>query len=462
MGRLERLYARLPVAAQHLAVSGYGVYRYWLRRGPGYKAAIAGYRAREHFTEAQWREWQVKQLGRVLGVAATHVPHYRDTWDTTAKHAASVGRLEEIPLLEKEPLRADPSRFERSDIRPRHRVVFHSSGTTGTPIASIWTVPEIRQSIALREARSAQWAGVSFSNPRATFSGRLVVPDSMSQGPFHRFNWIERQVYFSAFHLGPKTARSYVRTLHEHQTEWLTGYAMSFFLLARSILDQQIEVPSTLRAVITTSEKLTPEMRELMQEAYRCRVYEEYSTVETALFASECKSGHLHVSPDAGVVEILRSDGTPAPPGEIGEVVATCLFRSYQPLIRFRLGDLASWEDAPCPCGRAMPIIREVIGRTEDIVIGPDGREMVRFHGIFVDQPRIREGQIIQETLRRIRVKIVPVETFTESDRQCVVERIHERLGPSVEVVVETVEEIPRTSRGKFRAVISQLEKGPG
>jgi len=61
--------------------------------------------------------------------------------------------------------------------------------------------------------------------------------------------------------------------------------------------------------------------------------------------------------------------------------------RDYQPLIRFRLGDLAAWDPEPCSCGSSMPILKEVVGRVEDVVVGPDGRQMVRFHGIFVDQP---------------------------------------------------------------------------
>jgi phenylacetate-CoA ligase len=224
------------------------------------------------------------------------------------------------------------------------------------------------------------------------------------------------------------------------------------------ILDQGLS-PPPLKAVITTSEKLTLKMRGVMETAYRCRIYEEYSSVESAMFASECEQGRLHVSPDAGIVEILREDGTPCGPGEVGEVVATCLFRTYQPLIRYRVGDLAAWDDTPCPCTRPMPVLKEVIGRLEDVVIGPDGRQMVRFHGIFVDQPHIREGQIIQDALDRIRVKIVPVGQFGLRDEQDVIERVQQRLGGQVTVAVQLVGSIPRTKAGKFRGVISKLKK---
>jgi phenylacetate-CoA ligase len=139
--------------------------------------------------------------------------------------------------------------------------------------------------------------------------------------------------------------------------------------------------------------------------------------------------------------------------------VATCLMRTYQPLIRFRLGDMAAWDGAPCPCGRPLPVLKEVVGRVEDVVIGPDGRQMVRFHGIFTDQPHVREGQIIQEAIDRIRCKVVPTKDFDEADRDDIAHRIRQRLGNTVQVVVECVETIPRTKAGKFKAVISQLSE---
>jgi phenylacetate-CoA ligase len=170
----------------------------------------------------------------------------------------------------------------------------------------------------------------------------------------------------------------------------------------------------------------------------------------------------LHVSPDAGVVEIVRPDGSRCTASETGEVVATCLFRTSQPFIRYRLGDLARWSGESCSCGRAMPILEEVVGRTEDVVVGPDGREMVRFHGIFVDQPHVREGQIVQEALDRIRVRVLAAAAFGPADEEEIRRRVTQRLGPRVQVIVEQVTEIPRSAGGKFRAVISEIAPGSG
>ena len=156
------------------------------------------------------------------------------------------------------------------------------------------------------------------------------------------------QVYLSAFHLGVKTAPAYGEAFRRHHIRWATGYAVSFSLLAKGLLANGVP-PLRLDAVITTSEHLTGEMRDAIADAFGCRAYEEYSTVENVLFASECERGSLHVSPDAGVVEILRAEGSPTEPGEVGEVVATGLVRTWQPFIRYRVGDRAAWSGLVVP-----------------------------------------------------------------------------------------------------------------
>lgn len=458
MSFLTGFYSHLPVAAQHAAVTAYGAYWHWLRFGSGFDRFVNGYIQRERFTSDEWKVWQRERLRELLFNAARFVPFYRETWSEEQRRAAERGELEALPLLEKDAIRRDPEAFLDERFSRVPSFSFHTSGTTGTPIRTIWKISEIRDSLAVREARSARWAGASFRMPRATFSGRMVEPDPHSTGPFYRYNAVEKQAYLSPFHLGPSTAVQYVEALRRTGVQWLTGYAVSYYLLARYILEQDLRVPP-LRAVITTSEKVTAEMRATMEKAYRCRVFEEYSTVENALFASECEKGKLHISPDVGVVEILRPDGTACKTGEVGEVVTTCLMRSFQPLLRFRLGDLAAWDDEPCPCGRSMPVLKEVVGRIEDVVVGPDGREMVRFHGIFVGQPHVREGQIVQEALDRIVARVVPTPGFGAEDQRDIIERIKQRLGDDVSVTVECVKAIPRSASGKFKAVVSRVPR---
>jgi phenylacetate-CoA ligase len=338
--------------------------------------------------------------------------------------------------------------------------VHHTSGSSGTPVATYWLPREYRQAVALREVRSCGYAGVSYDLPRATFSGRLVVPDPLSPGPFHRYNYFERQVYFSAFHLSGKTVQQYVAALNRHNIRWITGYTHAMYQLASLMLEQGLSAPS-VSALITTSEPLTAEKRQTMESAFQAKVFEEYGCVENVLFASECEQGGLHISPEAGIIEIVDEHMRPVAPGTPGEVLATGLLRESQPFIRYRLGDWAILAKTPCPCGRRLPRLESVVGRMEDLVYGPDGRRVGKFHGLFVNQPHISEGQVIQESLQLIRIRVVAKPGFCEQDRTELIRRLHQRLSDQVQVQVELVDHIEKTAAGKFRAVISKITAPP-
>lgn len=130
-----------------------------------------------------------------------------------------------------------------------------------------------------------------------------------------------------------------------------------------------------------------------------------------------------------------------------------------QIFIRYRIGDLAAWAAEPCPCGReSLPVLSDLLGRQEDTVVAPDGREMVRFHGLFVGLTGVAEGQVVQESLHRFLINIVPTPNRTRDESQTVHKRLIERLGPDIEVEIREVESIPRETNGKFRAVISHVK----
>ena len=105
-----------------------------------------------------------------------------------------------------------------------------------------------------------------------------------------------------------------------------------------------------------------------------------------------------------------------------------------------------------------MLVLAGVSGRVEDVLVGPDGRELVRFHGVFVGLPGVIEAQVVQEAIDRFRVVVVPDRAFTSVQERDVVDRMRQRLGDVV-VQVERVDQIPRGPSGKFRAVVSELHR---
>ncbi len=456
-GFADKLYRAAPLTLQNIGVSAFGLWWNRQRFGGRFSAERDSFIAREHYSADQWHPYVDRQLRALLALAVRSVPHYQSLGLTSADLLRfTADDLAALPPLEKSIARDAPESLLVNGRRQPGQRIFHTSGSTGTPIATYWLPEELQRSLALREARSCRMASVSYRMPRATFSGRIVEPDPNSRGPFHRFNWFEKQVYFSAFHLRPDTAPQYLQALRDHGIQWMTGYSHSIYQLASFALERKLDAPA-LKAVITTSEPLTPEMRQTIEQAFSTRVFEEYGAVEDVFYVCECEQGRKHINPDAGIIEIVDERARPVPPGVPGDVLATGFIRPHQPMIRYRIGDQAILDDRPCPCGRAMPVLRDVLGRTEDIIYAPDGRRMVRFHGIFIHQPHVREGQIVQQQLDQIQVRVVVKPGFGPADVADIIHRVQQRLTDQVQVTVVPVERIELNRAGKFQAVVCAL-----
>jgi len=287
----------------------------------------------------------------------------------------------------------------------------------------------------------------------------MIVPRAEGRPPFWRWNPAENQLYLSAFHISRSNAPAYAAALTARRPTVLTGYASSVFSLARFFSELGLTVPPP-RAVITESEKLEPEMRAVIEAALGAPTFEEYGSVENCALATECECHRLHVHQDFGYVEIVGPDGTPTQPGEVGEIVVTGFANPHQVFVRYRIGDLAAWSAEACPCGRStLPVLHQLVGRVEDMIIGPDGREVVRFHGLFVGLSGVVEGQVVQETPLRYTVNVSPSAQYSERDRATIESRLRQRVGSGVTVEVRLVPEIPRDRSGKFRAVISKVKR---
>ena len=460
----EKCYPLVPPWAQSFGLSLYGLAWRRERLGGDFPQYVREFRERDAWSPEEFQGYLNAELRKVLSKAFSCVPYYGNAWQNTGVRSRellqlTVSDLEQLPITRKDDLRKDPDRFvcqPTENARRLHR--YYSSGTTGTPIVAICTADGHRKFIAAREARSFNWAGTSLLRPRSMIGGRMVVAKGISKPPYHRYNWAEKQVYFSAYHISPANARHYVEALNRYQPKVCTGYAYSHYLLARMMLDQGLTLDYRPEALVLSSEKLTPEMKKVIRHAFGTRPYEEYGCVENCVLATECEHGRLHVSPDFGILEIVDEHGHAVPPGVEGRILCTSLLNEAQLLVRYENGDLGAWSEEVCPCGRRhLPVLKEVVGRLEDVVTGPDGRQMVRFHGIFIDLRGVLEGQVIQEQADLFKVRVVAGTGFGVREEQLIRQRFEDRLG-QVRVILEKVPEIPRTERGKFRAVISNVK----
>lgn len=460
MSWAEQVYRVSPPWLQNVGVTLFGLSWRLRRFGPGFRRALREAKERETFDSSQWRDYQTNQLRRLLLSASENVPYYRERYRKLGVMERdlrnfSLEDLPSLPLVSKQDIRPNAEAFVSRNARRMHRYL--TSGSTGTPLTVYMSPRTRRRWEGLYEARCRNWAGVNRTMRRAMIGGRLVVPKGEAAPPFWRVNWAEGQLYLSAFHISARTAPAYLEALKAYAPDYLVGYASAWFFLARFAQEQGLSA-GPFKAILTSSEKLEPEMRKTLEQVFSTPVFDAYSGVEACCLASECEYHRLHLSPDAGIVEIVDENGEAVPAGVPGEIVATGLVNHDQPLIRYRTGDLAVLSTETCPCGRAMPVLASLVGRIEDVVIGPDGRETVRFHGLFVGVSGVVEGQVVQRSLNEIVIRLVPAETFAEKQEREIVSRVKARLG-DVDVRIERVASIERTVGGKFPAVVSLVKR---
>jgi phenylacetate-CoA ligase len=140
-----------------------------------------------------------------------------------------------------------------------------------------------------------------------------------------------------------------------------------------------------------------------------------------------------------------------------GELVCTGLLNADMPLIRYRTGDTGSFSmGQQCSCGRTLPIFGAIEGRMDDLLYAADGRRLGRLDPVFKAGLPVREAQIVQESLDHLRVRFVPAPGYTSDAGTSMIKRLQERVG-NMQIVLEEVESVPRTSNGKFRAVVCEL-----
>lgn len=462
MSASSSLYKILPVSGQNIAVSLFGLGWKKRRFGGVFESELVKFKERESFSADQWHVFQTQALKRLLIHAYHTVPFYKQAF---IRHGLNINQLEKLtasrmsalPILEKNDLRQFGTTTLVSSSPERKGEFFASSGSTGTPTQILFSHAMHQRWSAAFESRIRHWAGVTRFDARGTIGGRRVLPDGEARPPYYRYNFFEKQAYFSAYHISRLTAADYLKGIRNHHLQYMTGYAMSNFFLARFLVELGLESPA-LKAVITSSEKLTPEMRKVFAAAYHCKTYDSWSGIEACGLVSECEHGSLHLSPDVGIVEIVDDQGRPVNAGETGEVICTGLINFDQPLIRYRIGDRMRLSAKVCSCGRNMPVIDEIMGREEDVVVGADGRELVRFHGIFVGLPDLLQGQVVQETLKDFTIRIV-VQPGWNSENEAVIRlRMKSQLG-EVNLKIVKTDAIPTGPNGKFKAVISHVKR---
>jgi len=455
--RLLQIYYGLPGWARSAAASAEGLRLNRWRWGRESEDLVAEAIERESWSAERWRSWQLEQLAERLDHAARKAPYYRQYWSTRRQRGdrRTWERLEHWPLLEKDIVRRfGPALIAEDESAGPYRME-STSGTTGTPLRLWRTKRTLMRRYAIYEARHRRWYGISRGHRWAMAGCQLVAEPTSAQPPFWVWNAAMRQLYVSSYHLAPEQAALSLAAIKKYGCRYAWGYPSSLALLAQGRGCR--ESAPQLSCVVTNAEPLLVSQRSLIEKSFGCHAYETYGMVELVAAAGQCPAGSLHWFPEFGYIEAIGQNGEPSL-DESGELVATSLLDSGMPLIRYRTGDaLALGQSSEiCGCGRGLPRLSSIEGRSEDIIYAADGRPVARLDPVFKGDLPIREAQIIQERLGELLVLVAPSEPWMRSHETRIAGALRDRLG-DLDIRFETVPTIPRGPNGKFRSIVSRI-----
>lgn len=456
----ENIYFNSPIFLQNIMVSAYGYKLYRERYIGNHDRYLKGLLKSQYYSEEQLNAFVEEQFFSMLGHAIKNVPYYRDL--------VRVGRIDPrdikgakdiniLPLIKKDQIRENPRYYLAGGFKENDLIVINTSGTTGKTLKIFVDKDSRRYSYAFY-TRLKLWAGIEGKPENVTFAGRIIVPPDVDHPPFWRRNATMNNYLFSSYHLSWTNLKYYVEALQKIQPYFIDSYPSSIFIVARYMKENGLRGIYP-KAIITSAETLLDYQREIVEEIFQCPVYDQYGSAEQVVFVSQCEKGSYHVHPEFGIVEFLREDGSEAMPGEPARLICTGFTNRAMPLLRYDIGDVGVRSEKKCPCGRNYPVIEKIVGRNDDLLITPDGCQVGRLDPIFKGLQSIKEAQIIQENYDNVVVKIVPGSTFCENDAQVVIKELQKRLGSQVSVTLTIVDSIPRTSAGKFKAVISKVRR---
>jgi phenylacetate-CoA ligase len=402
--------------------------------------------------------WQ--KLRRLLVHAYEHVPFYQQRFQAIGLTPQDIKTREDflrVPLLTKDDIRQHEDRliarnFSRAKMK---RTV--TSGSTGVPFVTYHDHYFEAANVAAF-ARSRAWFGWKFGDKIAWIWGRREeIPDTLPQKLIYR---LKKERWMDGFRPAGENIREFAEMLQSWKPDLIAGYTNVIYLLAQYIINRDIRSVRP-KFVETTAMKLWPHERELIQQAFQCPVSDRYGSHETgSIAASECPAGNRHIFHDLCYLEILI-DGRPAQAGEPGEVVATPLYAFGMPLIRYRVGDIASLNPERCSCGRGLPLMQDIEGRVTSIFTLPSGRLV--YGGAFrhlalKDTLAIKRFQVHQYTKERIEVTLERGAGFGDHIVDLIRKRCLAIIGDEpVELTIKVTDEIPTTISGKHLVTTSDV-----
>lgn len=420
---------------------------------------------RRAMEDSQWwpaarlNDFRVQRLRALLVDIGQYVPYYRDLFARLGFDPSTVRSLQDLqrlPFLTKAEIRTHTDALKHRNAQDLSR--FNTGGSSGEPLVFFIGKERVSHDVAAKW-RATRWWDVDIGDRELVVWGSPIELGAQDRVRRVR-DALLRTSLLPAFEMSEAKLDAFVAEIRQRRPRMLFGYPSALTLIARHAVKRGQRMDDLgIRVAFVTSERLYDDQRQAIASTFGCRVANGYGGRDAGFIAHECPSGQLHLTAEDIIVELVDGEGRPVPDGQAGEIVVTHLATRHFPFVRYRTGDVAVMGTEPCACGRTLPTLREIQGRSTDFVVAADGTVMHGLALIYIvrDLPGVQSFKIVQESLQHTRLMMVVSPTFDRAQQATIAAGFQRRLGAGVQVDVEFVDRIPAEKSGKFRYVVSKV-----
>jgi phenylacetate-CoA ligase len=366
---------------------------------------------KENRTRNDLLEYQNERLREIVAYSYKEIKYYRNTFDKLNLKPEDIKQtkdLYKLPIIDKEEINKHWQEFKPQNLDQLNYFTRTTGGTTGTPFVYRISKDDRYLSLALLY-RGWGLGGYQLGDPMVFIGGA-----SIDVGNTSKYVKMSHEIFrnirkFSSFEMSDKNLKEYTKIIQTFKPRFIRGYPTAIHYFSQWLTESDIKFDG-IQALFTTSEMLYPPVREAIESNMGIKVFDGYGLNDGGLSCHECKEHTgMHIDTERSVMEIVDDCGNPIIE-KSGKIIATTLINKAMPFIRYDTGDIGTITESGCMCGNTHPTLKEILGRSVDILITPDGTKV---HGWFFlytfwkYYKGIKQYQVIQETPEKITIKIV-------------------------------------------------------
>lgn len=417
---------------------------------------------RSYWSRAKLLKYQEKELRKVLKHAYDSVPFYHRIFSEAQikpEDVKSVTDLSKLPIVRKNEIRENIDSVISEKFRTRNLRTLLTSGSTGKPLQVFIT----RDEDNFRKAKHLR-ANLSCGHYPWDRWVTITSPSHFSEATkFQQFLGFYAPKFVSVFDDTPRQ----MSLIDKIRPDILDGYSSSLFLLAKEVERSGLKTIKP-KSVFGGAELLDNSSRRFIETVFETPFYDQYATIEFERMAWQCPAKSCyHIDADALIIQFVDKDGEEVSEGESGEMVCTSLFNYAMPFIRYAIGDVGIPTDEECACGRKLPLMKIIEGRSDSLLFLPNGRTLSpRTFTIAINKFQlskyIEQFRVIQKKIDyfEIQIKIQDENANRTSVERELVEHLRKTLHIEMEEItfdIRFVEDIPLDKSGKLKIVSSEL-----